>query len=106
MILKLLIIQWYEKKFTGRDVDYDCKWISYNWYEISSLVEQRLCEGASKSDIASIFLPASLSSWSAAVTSQRESATWQSRLKKKFRFDQYDSPVLKIISSYYRQIKD
>ena len=96
---------WYERKFTGGEVVDECKWISYNWYEISSLVEQRLCEG-DIGDTASIFLPASLSSWSAAVISQRESATWQSRLKKKFRFDQYDSPVLKIISSYYQKITE
>ena len=80
-----------------------CNWIPENWYEISSLVEQRLCEGA-ETDISSIFLPASLSSWSAAVVSQRESRTWENRIKKRFRFDQYDNPVLKVISSYYDKI--
>ena len=95
MYARFFLVGNWSKQFKQKGTPDKCKWIGADWQEVSSLMEQRMCENAS------VFLSASKSSWSAAVYSQRETITRHHREMRQFRFDLYDKDILAVMAALW-----
>ena len=84
-------IQKYNEKLLNEE---SCKWVVKEWYEVGSLVEQRLAENVD------IFIAAEGSTWSGAVVSQRHAYESENISSKKFSFIKYGNSVLRMLYEY------